>query len=66
MNPAYSTWTVLEKEQGTPISDMVVWIITIVDEIKGRGEIENIVIQCFMFETRGKGMYLMVKKQRLR
>lgn len=38
-----STWTDLEKEQGTPISDMVVCIITIVDEIKGRGAIENIV-----------------------
>lgn len=66
MNPAYSTWTVLEKEQSTPISDMVVWIITIVDEIKGRVAIENTVIQYFMFETKGKGSYLMVKKQRLR
>lgn len=66
MNPAHSTWTVLEKEQGTPISDVVVWIITIIDEIKGRGAMENMVTQCFMSERRDKGMYLMVKKQRLR
>lgn len=39
----YRSWTALKKKQGTSFSDMVVWVINIIEEIKGR-RVEEVVI----------------------
>ena len=65
MNPVCRRWTDQEKEQGTSFSDMVVWLLPITGAIKGRGESSYKTYLSFSltFETNGKELYLMVKKQ---